>query len=149
MYYNLRKLKGTFKGIIGECMFKLIRKSSFLTWFTRYNEFISYNKQYISQREADFLRRFWHSIDAVEIKDNRLVIYEIKTKNYYSAYYEKRFQPEITKASYNAYMLAKKIGIRVWLVKILFFDNWKFSICYKEINRSNCFIDKEKRYDKK
>ena len=79
--FNLKKGGGSFKGIIGECMFKLTNKNVVITTFFNKNKFIPIFGKYLTLEQQDFLRDNWHSVDAFELLfangRKELVLYEI------------------------------------------------------------------------
>tara|TARA_Y100000034_G_scaffold136768_1_gene215578 strand:+ start:15177 stop:15629 length:453 start_codon:yes stop_codon:yes gene_type:complete len=149
--YNLREGKGTFKGLIGECMFKLTRKNLILTRFFGKNKFFKIFSTKISYLEREFLYKNWFSIDAIEFdysqKPRKIVLFEIKTQNYYR---NRKFnwKPKMTLATHNIYKEALRLEFDVKMVIIELYDAWDYDAKIKDFNESDYYIDKPKRYDK-
>lgn len=141
---NLRKSKGTFKGLISECMFKLTEDKAILTSFMTFNRFRSLYP-IIPEEKLTFLKKHWRTIDALEVFRNKIVLYEIKSQNYYTKYIPPK--PKATKAQIDCYEKAMKLGFEVIFARVFYFDDWKFSV-KKEPFRSCIFsIDRPKKYD--
>ena len=65
MTFNLKDCGGTFKGLIGECMFKSYSKSLVLTRFFNKNKYLQIFGQYLTESQANFLSKNWYSLDAI------------------------------------------------------------------------------------
>lgn len=82
--YDTRKLRGSFKEIIGEYMFQATNKHLRLTHFYSYEKIMRMYGQHFNNEQKIFLSENWNSIDAIELPNdsnyNKIVIYEIKTK---------------------------------------------------------------------
>ncbi|MFC1691469.1 hypothetical protein ACFL0W_04790 [Nanoarchaeota archaeon] len=148
---NLRECKGSFKGLIGECMFKLTNKRVVITRFFNITKYFRIFGKYLSKQQSEFLRQNWFSIDAIEITfetgRKKIRLYEIKTKNKYSK--EMRFKPKITSATVKMYSKAKGLGFIVNYATVWFLSNWDFEVEILEFNEQIFYIDKPKRYDKR
>ena len=122
--HNLKKCNGTYKGLIGEFMFKLTRKWAVLTKCWKLEKYLMTFGKYYTPKQLQFIKEYWHSLDCLEIcyvkgkKEKRL--YEIKTKNEYSR--EIRFKPKITESSVNLYEEASHIGFSVYFAEVLWKD---------------------------
>lgn len=55
--YNLKRGKGTYKGLIGECMFKLTRRYLVVTKFFNKNKYLSIFGEKFSKKEKDFIEK--------------------------------------------------------------------------------------------
>lgn len=146
--YNLRENNGTFKGIIGECLFKDTDEKVILTKFFSKTKFRDLFQKQISKEKLDFLINNWHSIDALKLdKDNKkIILFEVKIRNKYSK--ELKFKPKMTLSTHELYNHAKEMGFVVKLATIWLFYNWKYDVEITEFNSSNYYIDKPKKYDK-
>lgn len=145
---NLKKFRGTYKGLIGECMFRLTKTAIILTRLAEKRDVLGYYKDFLNEKQKEFLECYWHSIDAIEFnkKEKDVILYEVKTKN---AYKNKSFPPKMTEHAHIVYNKAKAIGFIIRLVFIELQNNWNFEI--KEMEFKKCYycIDKPKRFDKK
>lgn len=149
--FNLKKANGTYKGLVGECMFKMSRKYAVINkYWNREKYFLKFAK-YLIEKQIEFLIKNWYSLDAIEImfsEDQKLVVlYEIKTKNAYSK--ELGFKPKITMSTVNLYKKAESLGFCVKIANVIFLDDWNYEIKMVDFLPGNYCIDKPKRYDKK
>lgn len=149
--YNLRKVGGSFKGIIGECMFKATRKYAIVTRFFGKTKFMTVFGKYFDSLQKEFLLKNWYSLDVVEIDYNssskRLIVYEVKTMNKYESGFN--FKPKMTLETSKMYNSAKEMGFIVKLVIVHLYDNWDYDIEIKEFDENNYCIDQPKLYDQK
>jgi len=144
---NLKKFYGTYKGLIGEYIFKLSRKFIILTKLTNKERILDYFNEMLNEKQRKFLETYWHSIDALEFKKNKqeIILYEIKTKN---AFKNKIYKPKMTKHTHKVYNNAKKLGFVVKLAFVKLHNNWNFDIQELEFNQKYYYIDSPKRFDK-
>lgn len=147
--YNLKENNGTFKGIIGECLFKDTNENVILTKFFNKNKFINLFQKQINAEKLNFLINNWYSIDALELdKVNRIIIlYEIKTKNKYNNKLD-LYKPKMTLATHKLYNKAKELGFSVKLAIVLLLKDWNYEIKIENFDSINYCIDKPKIYDK-
>ena len=146
--YDLKKMYGSFKGVIGEYMFKLTNKKAVLTRFHGLNKYFQMYSRHFTPSQIRFLKGNWYSIDAIEIAfDNGKMptIYEIKTKNKYRKFL--LFKPKITLASYEVYTKAKNLGFVVKLAIVELAENWEYDVTILDFDRKYLCIDKPKQYD--
>jgi len=146
--FNLKRCGGSFKGTIGECMFKLTNDKVIVTKFFNKNKFFSIFGNRISKDKHEFLVLNWYSIDGIEFDNlNRnIILYEIKTKNEYKK--KLHFKPKMTLSTHLLYNQAKNLGFVVKLVIVLLYENWDFGIRIEDFDESKYCIDKPKRWDK-
>lgn len=144
---NLRKCKGTFKGCIGEFMFNIENTKATLTHFCSKYKFLKLYENKLNIEQKIFLEENWYSIDALEVSNNQIILYEIKTKNWYNINLNYKFQ--ITKYSYQMYKEAEKLNFIVKLAIVRLFDNWNFCVNVKNFYDCFLYIDKDKKYDNK
>ncbi|MEK6816976.1 MAG: hypothetical protein AABY09_05155 [Nanoarchaeota archaeon] len=142
---NLKRDGGTFKGIIGEYLFKCYNKKAILTRFYSKNKF---QLQFTSLNKSkfNFLMENWYSIDALEFDKGNIILYEVKTRNKYEK--ELEFKPKMTFSTHNMYNEAKKNGFIVKMANVWLHDNWDYDVVVEELNESKYCIDKLKQYDK-
>jgi len=153
--YNLKRGKGTYKGLIGECLFKLTRRYLIVTKFFNRDKYFEIFKDKLSEEERGFLYKNWFSIDALEFDYNKnprkVVLFEIKTLNDF--YYQKMNGlnriPKITLNTFNLYNEALKKGFDVKIAIVWLKENWDYNIEITDFNKCKYLIDKSKKYDKK
>jgi hypothetical protein len=147
--YNLRKIKGTYKGLIGECMFKHTRKKAILPKYFNKEKYKKIFGKYLSSDQLNFIIKNWYSLDCIEITFEsgfkKVYLYEIKTKNQYNK--RLSYKLKVTESTVRIYENAKKLGFNVKLGIVKFFDDWNFKIEIKEFAKENYCIDKPKKYD--
>jgi len=149
--YKLRELNGSYKGLAGECMFKLTRKWAVLPKFFNKNRYFLIFGKHLDGQQSEFIRLNWYSIDSIEISFKggikEITLFEIKTKNVYSK--ELFYKPKMTFAVHNLFNTAKSIGFNVKLALVKFYDNWDYDVEMLDFNECNYCIDKPKQYDSK
>ena len=146
--FNVKKAGGTFKGIIGECLFKLTNDSVIITKFFNKEKFFFYFSKYFTCEQESFLRKHWFSIDAIEvngISNKAVIIYEIKTRNKYSK--GLYFKPKMTENTSTIYSNAKSLRIEVQMVTVWLYQNWEYDVEIKEFDLDDFCIEKPKTYD--
>jgi hypothetical protein len=146
--YDLRESKGSFKGIIGECMFKETRRNLVLPKFFNRDKYFFIFGKYLSEAQADFLRQNWHSVDGIELsfeRGKRIILYEVKTKNEYKVHLG--FKPKMTLATHTLYQKAKSLGFVVKLAIVHFHEDWNYSVTVDDLNPGGYCIDAPKKYD--
>src|SRR3989344_2055742 len=136
---NVKNSNGSFKGIIGECMFKLAKKEVFLTAFFNKNKYFLLFGKWFRKEQKDFLYTYWRSFDGIEVTFNfgkpEIILYEIKTKNKYHK--DLGFKPKMTQETHMLYHESKNFGIIPKLVTVWFHDNWEYTIEINEFNERN------------
>lgn len=148
--HNLKAMGGTYKGLIGEYMFKLTRKWAVLNKCWKPDRYLLTFSKYYNTEQINFIRNNWHSLDSLEItykkgfKENRL--YEIKTKNMYRKLMFKKHK--ITRAALDMYIQAQKMGFSVYLAEVFFLDDWNYHVKIKPFAGDLFFVDEMKKYDK-
>ncbi len=147
--YNVREQKGSFKGLIGECMFKLTDRYVIVTKFFNKTKWLNIFSKYLSRQQYVFMANNWFSIDAVKIDfpRHKILLYEIKTKNRYvhpQAFWKTKF----TQSTVNLYNEALKLDFEVKTATVWLLDNWNYEICIEDFQNADYCIDKPKLYDK-
>ena len=149
--YNLKKGKGTYKGLIGECLFKLTRKYLVLPKFFNKGKYLKIFESKLSEKEKNFINKNWFSIDAIEFdyttKPRKVVLFEIKTRNKYIDP-NPNWGQKMTLATCNMYNEALNIGFNVKVATVWLHDNWNYHIEIVDFNQARYSIDKPKIYDK-
>lgn len=153
--YNLKRGKGTYKGLIGECLFKLTNEKVIITKFFNKNKFFYIFEKRLSLDEKNFLDKNWYSIDAIEIdysqKPQKIILYEIKTLNDF--YYEKlnglNRIPLFTEYTSKMYKEAINNGFIVKIAIIWLKDNWDYVVELEDFSKANYQISKPRKYDRK
>ena len=147
--YNLKRINGTFKGIIGECLFKTTKKWAVLPKHISIQKYLSLYGNYLKREQIEFLQTHWYSIDSIEIlfEQGRKIVtlYEIKTKNKYAT--ELWYKPKMTLATHELYNTAKTIGFIVQIATVTLYENWEYTVTYTEFDEKYYCIDKPKKYD--
>jgi|TARA_B100001971_G_C17941715_1_gene407991 hypothetical protein len=149
--YNFKQGKGTYKGLIGECLFKLTRRYLILTTFFNKNKYLKIFGNKFSEQEKCFINQNWFSIDGIEFDysktPRKVILFEIKTKNYYLNP-KPNWIPKMTLATHNMYNETLKVGLDVKIAIVWLYNNWDYDIEIKDFNQANYCIDKPKRYDR-
>ncbi len=148
--YNLRTGGGSFKGIIGEYMFKLPNKNVVLTRFFNKPKYFSIFGKYFTPKQLSFLQENWYSIDAIDIVFNNgakeVILYEIKTRNKY--YSNLPFKPKMTLETHHLYHQAKQLQFITKIATIWLYDNWDYDIEISDFDERYYCVDRPKPYDK-
>jgi len=148
--YNLKEGKGTFKGTIGECMFKLTNDKVVITKFFNKSKYFFIFGKYFDEKQLLFLQENWYSIDAIEIifveGKKQILLYEIKTRNRYRK--ELSYKPKMTEASHILYNSSKDYGFIPKLVTVWLHDSWEYDINIEDFHEELYCIDKPKKYDR-
>lgn len=137
VYRYLDSLKGSAKGLIGEILFKNSEENIFCTKLCTPKKIEKLPFE-VPIEIKKFLYSNWHSLDCFSFKTIRdacsrlfykqTILYEVKTKRY-NPNQEKSFQKiSFTDHEIEVYEDAQSLGIEVKIVKIIFFDNWKYLI---------------------
>jgi hypothetical protein len=146
--YDLNKLKGSYKGNIAECMFKLTSDKIIINKFFNKNKFMEIFSKYLTNDQIEFINNNWYSIDAVEFNQKEKVLYEIKSKK--AIYANKTQWPlKITKNTFDLYSRSKKVGFIPKVAIVWFHQDWKYDIEIKQFESVHWSIDKPKKWDKK
>ena len=150
--YNLKKGKGTYKGLIGECLFKLTRKYLVNTKFFNKDKYLKIFGDKFSKQERDFINKNWFSIDAIGFDyskyPRKVVLFEIKTMNkLLSPRYN--WLPKMTLVTHNMYKEAFNMGFDVKVATVFLCDDWDYEVEIKNFDDVQYYIDKPKKYDKR
>lgn len=146
--HNLKRMGKTFKGLAGECMFRLVKTKSYLTRFFPIDFVLRRHDESLNEVQKNFLIRNWLSFDAIEFIENEIVIYEIKTRNV--EYDTGKYRTQITQNSVNLLNEAKKLEFTVKLAKVLLHNNWEYEIKISQFNYDvrRMWIHTNNKYDK-
>lgn len=136
-YHYLDSLKGSPKGLIGEIIFKESKKNIFCTKLCE-PTILKKLPLEIPTKIPDFLTTNWHTLDCLEFKTKRLtedkltftgiILYEIKTQKFNPNKKQPYTKCTFTKNQLSVHKTAKSSGMQKKLVKVLFFNNWMYSI---------------------
>ncbi len=148
--YNLKTAGGSFKGTIGECLFKIANNDAIVTKFFNKQKYFTIFGNYFTPPQRLFLESNWYSIDAIEIvkgaQSPRIInLFEIKTRNKYP--YEVKFKPKMTLNTHLLYNQAKELNFQINLATVWLLDNWNYSIEISDFSKENYCLDKPKEYD--
>lgn len=127
-------------------MFKLTRKNLFLTRFHPKHKILNLMSKFLTHEQRTFLENDWYSIDGLELIDNKIVLYEIKTRNRYKI--PIKHKPKTTSYTIDLYSNAIKLGFIVKTVFVWLEDNWDYSLEIEDFNPKTLYKDKAKAYDK-
>ena len=152
--YNLKRGGGTYKGIIGECLFKLTRKYLILPKFFNKKKYFGIFGDRFSDRQLEFLDLNWHSIDALEFiyeqGIRKITLFEIKTLNDF--YFEKlkgiNRIPKFTKNTIDMYSSALNNGFDVKVAIVWLKENWDYDVEILDFEECRYFTNDPKKYDK-
>jgi hypothetical protein len=145
---------GTYKGLIGECLFKLTRRYLVSTKFFNKDKYLTIFGKYLSDEQIIFLESNWHSIDSIEFdysqKPVRPILFEVKTLNdfYYARLNGFNRIPKFTKSTYYLYKKALEIGFVVKVAIIWLRDNWEYDVEIIDFDKCKLFIEGPRKYDK-
>src|SRR3989344_4219607 len=128
MIYDLRRFNGSFKGTIGECMFKITNDKVVITKiFNKWKYFTIFRKYFTTDQEK-FLKENWYSIDAIEIdytrENKRIILYEVKTKNTYANL--RKWPHKVTQSTVDIYRKSTEIGFIAKMVTVWFHPDWNY-----------------------
>lgn len=153
LMYNLKRGRGTYKGIIGECLFKITRKYLILTKFFNKNKYLEIFGKNFTEIEKKFIKENWYSLDSIEIsfsKNKKVTLFEIKTLNDF--YYKKiggiNRLPIFTESTIQIYKKALELGFDVKVAIIWLKKDWDYDIEIIDFDKCKYLIDSPKKYDK-
>ena len=136
-YKYLNDIKGSTRGLIGEILFKYNNGNVFCTKLCRF-EVIEKLPFKIPDKIKEFLKNNWKSLDCFQFKTTRdeinhlkyinLILYEVKTKKYKTNQIKLYRKLSFTENEIKIYKQAQKLGSKVFIAKIFFFENWKYMI---------------------
>jgi hypothetical protein len=140
--HSLKKAKGTFKGLAGECMARIVKTHIILTHFQQPEQAIKQLQHTYSKTQLEFLTKHWHTIDAIDSQNP--IIYEIKTR----CSQHSRRKPVLT--SFCNYVLekAKEIHIEPRLLKVIFEYNWKYELIEYKYSPRTAVVVEPTKYNK-
>ena len=149
--FDLKRGGGSFKGIIGECMFKLTNKNVVITKFFNKNKYMAVFRRHFTPIQQEFLFENWHSLDAIDIifetGIKRIILYEIKTRNKYEQ--ELHHKPKMTLETHHLYNQAKELGFITKIATVWLLNDWKYDLEIKDFDEKDYYIDSPKLYDKR
>jgi len=147
--YNLKRCKGSFKGLIGECLFKLTDRSVIVTRFFNKQKYLQIFNGYIHPEQLAFIEKYWFSIDAirVDLKSKKACLYEVKTRNKRESF-KPHWKTTMTQATSDIYTKALFLGFEVKIATVWLFDNWNYAVEFEDFERAEYHIDKPKPYDR-
>ena len=150
---NLRSLRGTAKGNVGEALVSSLLRHIHGTKLDSYHWINKLTHLTIPERIYGFLIDNWSTFDAFEfvvISDvvTDVIFYEIKTMNFY---YNKGVnygnKPTLTNNAAKFYTLAQREDFQVKSAWVILYDKWNFEISLKDYFQSDYDIwDGNKKY---
>ncbi|MFH1769971.1 MAG: hypothetical protein ABH828_00255 [archaeon] len=139
---SLKKASGTFKGLAGECMFRIEKNNTILTHFQPKEHAEKQLREVYTKEQIIFLLENWDTIDAINTKKTK--IYEIKTM---SCDYGK-YKIRIMANCHNTLLKAHKIGIKPILAKIKLEEDWLYKVVETDYLQEDCQIVVPSKYNK-
>lgn len=126
--HNIKRLHGTFKGRIGECMVKMLDKYLVLTNFLGKTWYLERHKGKFSPEQQQFLSTHWYSFDAIKLSYNNIyTLYEINMRNHYPNP-KPHWKHTFTKASVDVYNKALALGFAVKVITVRLYDDWNYDL---------------------
>jgi hypothetical protein len=146
---NLLRYNGTCKGIIAECMFKLMKRYALLTKIMNKYSYVRKYRFFFTDRQKDFLLTHWDSLDAIEINmaHKQLILYEIKAMNAYrtTLAYAQKLSPNARWV----YSKAERLGFHIKVATVYFHENWDLEVLLEAYDESDFSIDRPNQIDLK
>src|SRR3989344_5592850 len=145
--YNLKKMCGTFKGYIGECMFQLSQKGVILPRYFPKDKFFIFFGNYIDEKKKAFIEKNYFSIDGIKIIKSpipKVLLYEVKTKNKFSS---GTYSLKMTSHCQEIYSEALSLGFEVYVAQIWLHGNWFYEVIIEDFGSCDYYIDDNKKYD--
>ena len=144
--HNLKKQTGTFKGTIGECMFRIVYNKVIINRFFNKQRCLDYYYNYFTKNQLNFLDTYWSSIDAFEVdeKNKKIILYEIKIRaaEYKNMDYPMRLSPRIAQI----YKKAPELSFETKLAIVWFCNNWEYYIEIINFDDGYYYIDHSQNY---
>lgn len=137
--HNLKRISGTYKGLIGEILFASVKPEFLLTRFHPKTKYLP--KMNLTEEQRQFLSENWYSIDAIH--NNKII--EVKTRNRYSIPIPHK--PKSSERTVRLLKIAQSLEFSVYLVTVWLEEGWQFSIEAKPFSEQDVCIDVPKRYD--
>ena len=140
MYLQLNNCHDSLKGEIGEVIAKSVIKNSFRA--------VDANKSLLDQyainaQQKKLLLDHWFYLDLINITDDKVTLYEVKTKKYfYKQLTRTQMRYKISKQFLDFCNKALALGIDIKFVQITLFEDWKCGIIIKDFNKNDFFVDK-------
>ncbi len=150
---NVRDFGGSYKGLIGECLFKFSHKYAVLTQLANPATYFDKRPYTLSETTKRFLIDNWTRIDAIEVlldasmNIREVNIYEVKTQNYDR---EKAFSYMRPSVSFNVdavFRAAARYGINAHLAKVFLLNDWSFDITISPYNSTDVFVCERPSYN--
>jgi hypothetical protein len=146
--YNLKEYGGTFKGLAGECMCKVTIKGMFLTRFHPMEFVLRKLEPVLTPRKKAFIEDNWLSFDGIALEDDRIVLYEVKTRNEEREKEGRSFI--LTQNCLKMYTVAERMGFVVRIAKVVLLDNWNYSVSMHSLSDilKKTWVERNGNYDK-
>jgi hypothetical protein len=139
---SLKKASGTFKGLIGECMYRIENPRIILTHFQPKELAIRQLREIYDDKQIAFIFANWDTIDA--IATNETTVYEIKTRCGDYGKYKLRVMANC----HNTLKKAARIGITPKLIKVIFEEDWLFRVEETDYLDEHLEVIVPKKYNK-
>ena len=145
--HDLTTKNGSFKGYIGECMFRLAEPRAYLVRYIGKSWYIETHCQQLSDAQHEFLQKYWYSLDAISVDTTKITLYEVKTRNEYS-YNNPQWKNKFTKSTVDIYRKALSLGFTVLVATVVLHKNWQYDILLEPFDHAIYCIDAPKKYDR-
>ncbi|HIH43381.1 TPA: hypothetical protein HA246_07105 [Candidatus Woesearchaeota archaeon] len=140
MYLQLNNCHDSLKGEIGEVIAKSVIKNSFRAADANKNLLDQYP---INPEQKKLLLDNWFYLDLINIIDDKVTLYEVKTKKYfYKQLTRTQMRYKISKPFLDFCNKAIELGITLKFVQITLFEDWKCGIIIKDFKEKDFFVDK-------
>lgn len=139
---SLKKTSGTFKGLAGECMFRIAKPQIILTHFQSKKFALRQVEKVYTKEQIDFLSENWDTIDAIDSCEPK--VYEIKTK---SCDYGK-YKARVMANCHNTLKKSAKLGIKPILAKVILEEDWLYRVVEIDYLRADVNVIMPKKYNK-
>lgn len=121
---DLKRCNGTYKCLIGQCMFKLSRQNACLTRFWNRHRYVDTFRRYLTKKQIDFLKYNWTLINSIEFISHKPFLFEIINKQ----------DSCIEESKVKMYGNAKDLGFKVYVAEVIFLDNWNYEVELKRFD---------------
>lgn len=147
--FNFRDSNGTFKGLAGECMFKITDKWVNLTRFYGKKRYFETFSKYLKKEQQEFLDKNWYSLDAIKLSfyPKKFTLYEVKTRKKWinpKPYWQASF----TQSTVNLYKEAIRLGFEVKIATVWLLENWNYEVELEDFLGAKYYVDNDGTYDR-
>lgn len=147
--FNVKSMGGTFKGLVGESLFKATEKYVVLPRFFGKWKYRQVFGKYLTVEQLAFLEQYWYSLDAIKIsfeKGKEIILFEVKTRNKYE-HAAPFWITKFSQSSVEIYKQALLLDFKVRIATVWLHDNWEYSVEIEDFQEEGCYVDGPKKYD--